>query len=125
MTTINPHFNLNDDGTVTLKLPTTPPVALILRTEDIDSLLENLGKFRSLMEPPVPINYVPAATVQAIPDPAWYSYPEAMVGNSVISVRDPRFGWLHYVLARENAKKLGELLVRQAQLPLTPSGPAN
>jgi hypothetical protein len=125
MTTSGPHFNLNDDATVTVTFPTTPPVALVLRTEDIDSMLENLGKFRGAMEPPVPLNYVQTPTVQAVPDPAWHSYPEAMVGNSVIAVRDPRFGWLHYMLARENAKILGELLVRQAEMPLKPLGLAN
>jgi hypothetical protein len=52
--------------------------------------------------------------VNAVLDPRWYSEPDALLGESLLHIRDPRFGWLHYALPRESARALGILLVHQA-----------
>ena len=52
--------------------------------------------------------------------------PEMMLGNSVLHIRDPRYGWLHYVLSRKSARKLAGLLAAQADAPpVSPPGKAN
>ena len=123
---LNWHLN-TDEGTVTITFPTVPPVSLVLKTPDVEELLKNLGEFRGRMSPPVALEYdVAAPTVQAIPAPAWYSFPETMLGQSVIAMRDPRFGWLHYLLPKEHAKKLAAILNVQADSPIAkPPGKAN
>jgi hypothetical protein len=122
----NWHFN-QDEGTVTVTFPTVPPVALVLHTKDVEELLKHLGNFRGQMSPPVALEYdVSSPTVQAIPGPAWYSFAESMLGQSVLAMRDPRFGWLHYLLPKEHAKKLATILNSQADQPIAPPpGKAN
>jgi hypothetical protein len=123
---LNWHFN-PEEGTVTVNFPTDPPSKLVLQTKDVEEMLKHLGNFRGQMSPQVPLEYdVSAPTVQAIPVPAWYSFPETMQGQSVLGLRDPRFGWLHYLLPKDHAKKLAMILNAQADMPLAqPPGKAN
>jgi hypothetical protein len=117
-----PNWKLEDDvKTVTLSLPTTPPAALQMDALGIDGLLENLGDFRALMQPEVPKTFPMGQMVDAIPDPAWVTEPDAMLGNTVLHIRDPRYGWLHYVIPREEARKLASVLQNQVDAP--PPGP--
>ena len=112
------NWKLEDDlKSVTISFPSKPPVGLRFNTAEVDETLKNLGEFRASMQPPIPANWSLDQKVEAIPDPAWYTEPEMMMGNSILHIRDPRFGWLHFLLPRENARKLGELLTRQAVTP--------
>jgi hypothetical protein len=122
----NWHFD-KDQGTVTLTFPTAPPVALVMKTHDVEELIRHLGDFRGQMSPPVALEYdLAAPTIQAIPGPAWYSFAEPMQGQSVFAVRDPRFGWLHYLMPKDHAKKLAVILEAQSNLPdSSPPGKTN
>lgn len=113
-----PQWVLDDDlKTVTVTFPSNPPVALRLSTSDIDHMLENLGVFRASMLPQHASDWLVGQTVGAIPDPRWTTEPDALLGNSLLHLRDPRFGWQHYMFPREAARKLGELLQKQADAP--------
>lgn len=113
-----PVWKMNNDlQTVTVTFPTEPPAVLNLTVEGLEDLLEHLGEFRALMNPPVPAEHALGQRVAAIPDPLWQTEPEAMHGHSILHIRDPRFGWLHYVLARESAGKLAGLLRNQSDSP--------
>ncbi|MDB5822246.1 MAG: hypothetical protein JWR21_950 [Herminiimonas sp.] len=115
---------LDKDGqAVTLTLPTDPPVALRLNSAQIDDMLRNLGDFRASMAPPHEKTWQPGRRVVAEPDPCWLTEPEIMPGNSVLHLRDPRYGWLHYLLPRDAARELGNSLVAQADRP--PQGPSS
>ena len=123
-----PNWKLEDDyKTVTITFPTDPPVALRIDLDGVEDMLKNLGDFRAAMKPEVPKTFALGQKVLAVPDPAWVTEPELMVGNSVLHVRDPRFGWLHYMVPREEAKKLVGFLQAQVDAPLPgpPQGKPN
>ena len=122
------NWNLEGDrNSVTLSLPTVPPLAVKLSTEAVDDVLRNLGDFRAKMRPPPVSVWAPGQTFHAIANPRWMTEPEAMMGNSVLHIRDPRYGWLHYVLPRKGARKLAGLLAAQAGAPppAAPTGKVN
>lgn len=125
------NWKISDDRkTVTITFATEPPVDLTFNTADLEQVIHSFGVFRVNMEPEVKreINIPPGQKLEAVPDPMWVTEPDALLGNSILHLRDPRFGWLHYVLPREESKKLGELLIKQATSPApgeTASGRAN
>jgi hypothetical protein len=117
--TSGPHWRLDDDRkTITITFPTNPPVAMQLDAEGISDLLTNVGEMRAVMEPAYAADWTSGGAVGVIPDPRWFSEHELMEGNSLLHVRDPRFGWLHYMFPREGARQLGQYLIAQADLPL-------
>jgi len=110
-----PNWKLDEDGkTVTLTFPTEPPVALKLDAVQIDDLLRNLGMFRGGMQPEVPAGYALGQKVEAVLNPAWMTEPDLLMGDSLLHLRDPRFGWLHYLIPKGEAKKLAGFLQNQA-----------
>lgn len=116
------HWSLDENGqNVTISFASTPPIALRLSTAEVDSVLKNLGKFRSAMKPPVPTRPKRAPKVAAVADPAWAIEPELLLGNALLHLRDTRFGWLHFNIPREEARKLGEHLIGLADAQ--PPGP--
>lgn len=116
-----PNWNLDGDlKTVTVTFPTDPPVALKLDARRLGELLQNLGEFRAHMKPEVPRDYALGQKVAVIQDPRWETEPDALIGNSLLHIRDPRFGWLHYMIPREQARKLVGIL--QAQVDAPPPG---
>lgn len=113
-----PHWNLEADfKTVTVTFPTDPPVQLKMDLAGVEDMLKHLAEFRGAMQPEVPREYALGQKVQAVPDPLWMTQPDAMMGNSLLHLRDPRFGWLHYLLPKAEALKLGKFLQTQAELP--------
>ena len=113
-----PDWKLEDDlKTVTVTFPSDPPVALKLDADEVDDTLRNLGEFRASMDPPIPEDHPLGQKTGAIPDPKWVTEPEIMAGNSLLHIRDPRFGWLHYLLPRVEARKLAEFLLNQTDQP--------
>jgi hypothetical protein len=116
-----PNWKLEDDYEhVTLTLPTEPPTAIVFSTETIQEMLQNVGEFRGHMKPEIPKTYALGQKVVAIPDPAWATEPDLLMGNTLLHVRDPRYGWLHYMIPREEVRKLVGYL--QAQLDAPPPG---
>jgi hypothetical protein len=113
-----PNWHLDDDRkTVTITFPTNPPVALKLDARAVDDVLNNLGAFRAAMTPEVPRDHSLGQRVAAVPNPLWQTEPEMMLGDSLLHLRDPRFGWLDYMIPREEARKLAGFLLRQADNP--------
>ena len=117
-----PNWNLDDDSkTVTVTFPTNPPVALKLDAANVEDLLKNLGDLRALMTPAVASDYAPGQLVGVIPDLKWMTEPEIMMGASLLHFRDPRYGWLHYLIPPEEARKLAGFL--NAQVDTVPQVP--
>lgn len=113
-----PDWKLEDDlKTVTVTFPTDPPVALVLDTTGVDSILNNLGDFRSHMKPEIQPDFPQGQKVVAIPDPRWVTEPDILMGNSILHIRDPRFGWLHYLIPKDEARKLVGFLQTQVDAP--------
>lgn len=123
-----PNWKLEDDlKTVTVTFPSNPPVAIQISVSELELMLENLGEFRALMQPEIPRSWPMGQKFEAVSDPMWVTEPEMMQGNSVVHIRDPRYGWLHYMIPREEAKKLAAYLQKQAETlpPVAGSGKVN
>lgn len=127
-----PNWKLEDDHkTVTLTFPatsTSPVIVFSLNAAEIENMLENLGHFRALMQPPrQPQKFSLGQKVEAIFNPAWATEPDALNGDSLLHLRDPRFGWSHYLIPREEARKLAATLQTQvnSQPPAPPEGKLN
>jgi hypothetical protein len=104
---------------------TFPTAALSLDVDGIKSVIAALGELRAGMLPGEPTEFAPTGSVHAISDPAWTAEPEMMEGNILLHIRDPGFGWLHYCLPRDAARKLGTHLQALADLPNKPDGKPN
>jgi len=55
----------------------------------------------------------------ALGDPIWRTEPELMEGNSLLHVRHPGLGWLHFLIPKTEAEKLAGFL--QAQVSQQPA----
>ncbi len=110
-----PQWELDDDlRTLTITFPTDPPVALVLDAASVSQLIDGAGEIRAEMPPPHQENWKGGQMVNAVLDPRWHSETDALLGESLLHIRDPRFGWLHYALPSQSAKALGTLLILQA-----------
>jgi hypothetical protein len=108
--------------TVTITFQATPPFEVELDADEIDSLLNSLGELRAMMQPTHPLYFTKHQDVNFIVDPRWAYEQEPILDQSVLRIRDPRYGWLHYVVPHDTASKLAEALTSQANPPvLSPS----
>lgn len=101
--------------TVTISFPTEPPLLLEIDLAEVEAMIEALGAYRAAMVPRVEDNWPVGQGCAAIVDPKWITEPEVMHGESLLHLRDPRFGWLHYRLPPREALALATLLRVQAQ----------
>jgi len=106
-----PEWKLDSGNkTVTATFPTNPPTTLTLSTTDVDAVLKNLGSLRGDMQPEVPDEASPDQGEEPIADPAWEVLPPESGDGAILGLRDPRFGWLHYAIPKEEAQKMGGFL---------------
>jgi hypothetical protein len=120
-----PTFSLDSDRrTVTVSFPADLPTEMKLSAGQVEEMLLKLGEFRALMKPAVPAEWPLGQQFRAHRNLRWVTETEAMVGDSVLHLRDPRFGWLHYVFPREMARRLGRLFIAQADALPRGSGSA-
>jgi hypothetical protein len=112
------NWHLRDDRkTVTLTFPANPPFDLNLDTAGVETILESLGKIRAAMVPGFARTFGFGQKVEVIENPSYATELELMHGHSLIHLRDPRFGWLHYVLPKPEAGKLANVLLKQVAAP--------
>lgn len=106
------NWSLSDDGkTVALEFATDPPVRIVMNLEQVEETLRNLGEFRSRMTPEVAREFEPLRRFDnVVPGPQWYTQAEKLNGDTLLHIRDPRYGWLDYLLPWADAAKLAELL---------------
>jgi hypothetical protein len=105
---------------VTVTFPTNPGVAIRFDVLNVEDMLANLGRFRAAMWPNVPATQPLGQAVEAITSPGWATEPEARQGDTLFHIRDPRFGWLHYVIPREEARRLADSIQHQVNAPPPP-----
>ena len=113
----------NDDETVTFTFPSTPPVALGLDAAGVEEMLKTLGTLRAAMRPEISRTFAPGQVVQAVSDPIWYTEPDPMWGSSWLHIRDPQFGWRHYLIPKDEARKLVGYLQAQVNAPIPERAP--
>jgi hypothetical protein len=105
-----------DRRTITVTLPTDPVLQLKLTTARVDALFKILGLLRSHMVPEIEGRFAMGQKVDAIFDPVWATEPDALAGDSLLHIRDPRYGWLHYLMPSDEARRLADLLRAQADI---------
>lgn len=97
---------------------TSGDTRLVFTLADLEDLIEGLGRARKAMQPPVsPAHWPPGQKVPVELNPAWTAERAGFVGGALIHFRDPRFGWIHYVMPPLEAKSLGEVLVAIGSTP--------
>lgn len=107
------------NGTVKLTMSAAPGhlSILIVDTAGIEKIINSLGQLRAAMNPEVPHDCPMGEMVPVVFDPRWSTELEMTQGNSLLHVRDNRYGWLHYVLPKHEAKRLAGFLETQANTP--------
>jgi hypothetical protein len=114
-----PDLKLENDGkTVTITFTTPPPVTLKLDAPALEALLAKLGEFRAHVLPEVPRTFPEGQSFPSVGDPAWKTGPDFLHGFVFLDIRDPRFGWLRYILSRGDAGRLASSL--QKDMEITP-----
>ena len=116
-----PKWELAEDcKALYLTFPTKPPMRIRWDAAGVETLQKSLGAFRERMQPKIPATFAvgQGLRVEAAINPGWSTEPEMLEGNSLLHIRDARFGWLHFVFPRAQAAKLGDALQRQAASPM-------
>lgn len=109
-----------DRKTALLIAPTDPPLAMSFTAESLDGLLRSAMDMRASMTPPHPSDWPFGKTAGAIRNPRVVSELEAKEGGSLLHLRHPGYGWLHFLLPKADAAKLADLLREQAEAPAAP-----
>ena len=104
----------NHLNTMTITFPTSPNVAIRWTADQVDEHLRKLGELRSKMKPPHPRNFALGQVFRGIANASWATETDTMLGNSILHIRDPRYGWLYFLFSKEDARKLATLLQKQA-----------
>jgi hypothetical protein len=113
-----PNWKLdNDDKTISITFSTNPFVQLKLNVGEVEEMLKNLGRFRAMMKPEIATQFPPGQKVEAVSDPSWLTEIDAMAGSTLLHLRDPRYGWLHYLIPADEARKLAGFLQARADAP--------
>jgi len=119
-------LELREDGQLQITIDSGADTAPVLDASAVSRLIEALGAIRAAMNPQVATECPARQKVEALLDPCWYVELELMQENPTLNIRDDRYGWLHYVIPKPEAKKLGEFLTQLAsQSPAPPRGKAN
>lgn len=109
---VDKHLN-----TMTITFSTSPRVVIRWTADQVDDHLRKLGELRTKMKPPHPRNFALGQVVRGIANAPWATETDTMLGNSILHIRDPRYGWLHFLFSKEDARKLATLLQKQVDSP--------
>lgn len=106
-----------DKADVTIVLP---PGSNILRMDatSLDKVIHQLGKLRAEMPLAIPETRPSFGVGDGIRQPTFGLYVDDFNLDPVLQVRDPRFGWLNYIIATGGARKLSlalDLLAQKAE----------
>jgi hypothetical protein len=113
-----PSAVLSDDGTeILISQIEQPPRVYRMTTKVVDETIERYGSVRAGMLPPVPVNLEghEGQAIFARRNPSWVIGYAALDGDPIIHIRHEGFGWLHFVLDRADAQKMGEALIDLAK----------
>jgi hypothetical protein len=88
------------------------------RSVGVEDVLAAFGAARASMKPEIPIKFERDQARLTATNPAWYTQPETNWGGSWLSIRDPQFGWRHYVIPKDDARRLAGYLQTQVNMPV-------
>ncbi|MBS7699517.1 MULTISPECIES: hypothetical protein [unclassified Chelatococcus] len=122
MAVVRLHHN-PETQTVTLSDENNPAVALEIDAAQLEQILQGLGEMRARMEPRVEADWQPGRPVQAITNPRFSAELPQDKDFTVLHLRDPRFGWLHYAVPFPECGRLAEFLARAVKRKASPEAP--
>jgi hypothetical protein len=99
--------------TVSMTFQADPPVKVELDAEEVDDVLTHLGELRAMMRPEHPGDLNEGPQRSTVLNPQWVCEPASWPANSVLHIRDPRYGWLDYVFTADVADELAAALKAQ------------
>ena len=103
-------FKLTDDKkSVVLTLTKRSSGPLKLDADEVDQMLQRLGQVRATMQPEIPRALPREEQTLAVGNPA-LAIAALRDGGSVLHVRDPRYGWLHYAIPAPALQELATML---------------
>jgi hypothetical protein len=113
-------------GNISIVVPTSPePTRLMIPVNRADELVADIGRIRQTMEPMVPPAVPPGAKIDVVANANFRIWADEFEGFPMLSVRDPRFGWLHYRLGRDGALQVAKAIQQEAEkAPETPKRPS-
>jgi hypothetical protein len=111
-------LELSDDGTILYCK--NGNLLSRLTTAEVEKTLGNIGLMRTGMSPPVAPKWERGQHANCRRDPE-FDVEGSMLGEAIVHIRDERFGWLHYVLSQDEARRLREKLVAAAVEPAPPT----
>ena len=118
-------WRVSEDGkTASLVAPTDPPIVMSFTADSLEGLLKSAMEVRAALNPPHAVDFAFGQTVQAVENPRVVSELDTRTGRSLLHIRHPGYGWLHFLLPKANAAKLAELLRNQVEKPPKPSSNA-
>ena len=88
-----------------------------MTTASVDATLALLGTARAKMLPAYPAAWERGQTVCADRNPVWVQETDRLAGDVLLHLRDPRFGWQHYIFTKDDARKLGAEMIAWADRP--------
>lgn len=95
-----------------------PPIISKMTTAEVDSSLLHLAAARSALLPEIPQTWEGGkVTENVMRDPAWRLETDRLAGDSLLHLRHPHFGWVHFIFSKAEAKGIGQLLVAQGTAP--------
>lgn len=74
----------------------------------LEELQKRLGEARAGMVPEVSASVPVGAPISAISNPHWVISPVGGDGDALLNIRDPRHGWLHFVIPAGEGRKLSD-----------------
>lgn len=109
-----PTWNVSEDRkSATVTFSADPPLALNYDLAALENLQRGLGLVRGAMAPEVARALPEGETIAAVTNPSWVIRPAPTPGDSLLHLRDPRYGWLHYLIPQGEAAKLLDFLRKQ------------
>lgn len=104
-----------DRTTVRIALPGEQPMALEVDATGLDALMRGLAEIRAEMQPGVPAQWPAGQVAAGTRSPAFLCEAEALHGGCLLHLRHPGYGWLHFALPIEVARRIGTFFLRQAK----------
>ena len=86
--------------------------ALTLSAMDIDTVIEQLAKFREKMTPEI-ARALPEGNHHGVVDPLWQVKPA--IDQKILFLRHHGLGWISFLFPPPEAKKLGNALLSEPQ----------
>jgi hypothetical protein len=116
----SPSAVLSEDRTeILISQSAPPPLAYRLTTAALEETIQRYGSVRAGMVPAVPSDWgtQEGESVEVRRNPSWVIGFEALTGDPILHIRHEGFGWLHFLIDRDDARKFGGSLTALANAP--------